>query len=595
MNQEGNREVGIVIGTRDSTPFEFWFHVHDDNPAFVDDIVMVVNNIKNVGNIVFYGVVTNIIKGFEGVEFHSFNEEIMKGTIPFQKYHIAYVRTTSIVGTGITSPEPGSRVYKVLGSSETKKAINMENKENLIPAGILKNGEAAYINWEFINGQKGAHVSISGVSGIATKTSYALFLIHSMIYSKTIDDKEKRRTRAIIFSVKGEDLLHIDKENTYFKTDEESKKQFEKLGIDPKPFQEKDINFYTPPDPDDPDRPLTKEVTKKKNLAIYSWSIKDFFIKKLSEYMFDQEEREDDNFTYVLNHFSNVMKNTAETSPENRLEITLNIDKRQITFNITSLYPKNKSNIKEKILKENIVNTSLSELLELSLYESEELSNISEQLKKFFFPSRAPVQTISKFIRRFSVSAKDINFMVLNRDSREVKWNEKRVSVVSISDKFLSFRAQRFVVGSILSELYLGKRNPEEIIFVMIDELNKYAPSTGVSPIKNLLVDIAERGRSLGIILIGAQQMASEVEPRIISNSSIKVIGRIDSGEIENKAYKYLPIEFKEKAKRIKSGTMILFQPDIEIPLVIDFPKPPYATRKEEVSYSLDFEDKYTT
>ena len=34
---------------------------------------------------------------------------------------------------------------------------------------------------EFVDGTRGAHVSISGVSGIATKTSFAMFLLHSII------------------------------------------------------------------------------------------------------------------------------------------------------------------------------------------------------------------------------------------------------------------------------------------------------------------------------------------------------------------------------------------------------------------------------
>ena len=50
------------------------------------------------------------------------------------------------------------------------------------------------------------------------------------------------------------------------------------------------------------------------------------------------------------------------------------------------------------------------------------------------------------------------------------------------------------------------------LLFLVLDELNKYAPRDGSSPIKELLLDVAERGRSLGIILIGAQQTASEVE-----------------------------------------------------------------------------------
>ena len=55
-------------------------------------------------------------------------------------------------------------------------------------------------------------------------------------------------------------------------------------------------------------------------------------------------------------------------------------------------------------------------------------------------------------------------------------------------------------------------------MFLVLDELNKYAPREGWSPIKEVLLDIAERGRSLGLILIGAQQTASEVERRVVAN-----------------------------------------------------------------------------
>ena len=65
----------------------------------------------------------------------------------------------------------------------------------------------------------------------------------------------------------------------------------------------------------------------------------------------------------------------------------------------------------------------------------------------------------------------------------------------------------------------------------MLDELNKYAPREGSSPIKEVLLDIAERGRSLGVVLIGAQQTASEVERRIVTNSAIRVVGRLDPAE----------------------------------------------------------------
>ena len=66
----------------------------------------------------------------------------------------------------------------------------------------------------------------------------------------------------------------------------------------------------------------------------------------------------------------------------------------------------------------------------------------------------------------------------------------------------------------------------------MLDELNKYAPREGRSPIKEVLLDIAERGRSLGVVLIGAQQTASEIERRVTANASFRVVGRLDAAGV---------------------------------------------------------------
>ena len=34
----------------------------------------------------------------------------------------------------------------------------------------------------------------------------------------------------------------------------------------------------------------------------------------------------------------------------------------------------------------------------------------------------------------------------------------------------------------------------------------------------------------------------------------------------------------------LRAGTMVISQPSIPVPLVVDFPFPPWATRKEEVA-----------
>ena len=123
---------------------------------------------------------------------------------------------------------------------------------------------------------------------------------------------------------------------------------------------------------------------------------------------------------------------------------------------------------------------------------------------------------------------------------------------------------------------------------VVLDELNKYAPREGTSPIKEILLDIAERGRSLGVILFGAQQTASEVERRIIANSSIRVVGRLDSAEAAREEYGFLPSVHRQRATIVKPGTMILSQPELPVPLVLEFPFPAWATRAAEAVRPLD-------
>src|SRR5687768_13383242 len=126
----------------------------------------------------------------------------------------------------------------------------------------------------------------------------------------------------------------------------------------------------------------------------------------------------------------------------------------------------------------------------------------------------------------------------------------------------------------------MGRREP--LHFLVLDELNRYAPREGTGPIKEILLDVAERGRSLGMILVGAEQTASEVERRIIANSAFRVVGRLDSAEARRSEYGFLPAVTRARANILKPGSMILQQPHIPIPLQLRFPFPSWATRADE-------------
>ena len=133
----------------------------------------------------------------------------------------------------------------------------------------------------------------------------------------------------------------------------------------------------------------------------------------------------------------------------------------------------------------------------------------------------------------------------------------------------LNDRAKRFVVGVVLRQAFERKERSGQarpLQFVVLDELNKYAPREGSSPIKEILLDVAERGRSLGIILIGAQQTASEVERRIVANSAIRVVGRLDAAEAGRGEYGFLPPVQRQRATIIKPGTMLVAQPELPDP-----------------------------
>lgn len=69
-------------------------------------------------------------------------------------------------------------------------------------------------------------------------------------------------------------------------------------------------------------------------------------------------------------------------------------------------------------------------------------------------------------------------------------------------------RCERFVVGVVLATEAVRKEKagPGSLLFTMLDELNKYTSREGSGPTKELLLDIAERGRSLGIVLISVKQ-----------------------------------------------------------------------------------------
>jgi DNA helicase HerA-like ATPase len=147
---------------------------------------------------------------------------------------------------------------------------------------------------------------------------------------------------------------------------------------------------------------------------------------------------------------------------------------------------------------------------------------------------------------------------------------------------------QTLVFGDVLRTIYgmysgetltdQDRDLPEKVI-IFVDELNKYAPAQtrgAETPILDQVLDIAERGRSFGIILFSAQQFLSAVHPRVTGNSATKVLGRTDSAEVTESAYRFLGSDIRMHLTRLNKGELILSHPIYRQPVKISFPKPPF-------------------
>ncbi len=535
--------VGRVIGTRDSTPLEFWVGVAEGEYLQLDDVVALERVLPTGEMVKMYGMVGQVIARHEGARFDSDVFLIEAGILPAQVTEAAQVTSTRFEPEVFVPPSPGQAV-RVATGDERDKALFFDRMEQRFPVGLARNGEPLWVNFEFLNGERGAHVNISGISGVATKTSYATFLLHSLFTSGVLGSASVN-TKALIFNVKGEDLLHLDRPNKNL--DEEQRLNYTLLGLPSTPFES--VGMFAPPRMEDPK--ATADVASRTDVTSFFWSIHEFCAEDLMPFLF--ADAEDDKAQYTT-----------------------------VVYNVMAQLRRSESTDTGAAIVDGVKVRTFRELVDLVTDRVQD-----EDTRRDWAGPAIGIGTVNAFVRRLQGSVRHIERLVRadvpNPEKHRIRLDTHQVTVVDLHN--LNDRAKRFVVGVTLRRAFEDKERAgqsRELLMVVLDELNKYAPREGTSPIKEVLLDIAERGRSLGVILIGAQQTASEVERRIIANSSIRVVGRLDSAEASREEYGFLPAVHRQRATIVKPGTMILSQPELPVPLVLQFPFPAWATRASE-------------
>jgi hypothetical protein len=540
-----SEEVGRVLGSDPAHPLEFWVGVADDQYLQLDDIVAVTTTVPGREDVTLYGIVDMVRARYEGAKFDSDVFRVAEGVLPVGIATAAHVSVTRIEPEIFVPPIPGQTVCRAKGEMRDT-ALYFDRMDRRFAAGLSREGDVIWGNLDFLDGTRGAHVNISGISGVATKTSYALFLLYGLFHSDVLENQHN--ARGVIFNVKGEDLMFADKPNARLQP--EAAEQYAKLGLPCGPFQ--DVALWAPVSQKSDFEIVHGMGSRAEGVTPYVWSLREFCQENLLRFLFAEADTETSQLSFAISVVERFLAHETRKQPKTESFVQVG-DTRITTF-------------------------------------AELVGYIEDNLDTVFARGNVADATKGAFIRRLSAAEHTAGHLIRRLSTREeedkhrIDWQKRQLNVIAINN--LHDRAKRFVVGVILKQLLDAKDKEgtrEPLTFVVLDELNKYAPREGWSPIKEVVLDIAERGRSLGVILIGAQQTASEVERRVVANASYRVVGRLDAAEAERSEYGFLTPASRARAALLKPGSMFVYQPEIPVPLLLQFPFPAWATRPDEV------------
>jgi hypothetical protein len=411
--------------------------------------------------------------------------------------------------------------------------IDRIDERDRVPAGLIRlsNGTQAvvYLDWRYVLGPEGAHVNITGISGLATKTSYAMFLIQSILQTA---ERAGRRNEigVIILNVKHGDLLSID-QPPKGGLEPEQHEMWERLGLTPKPFD--NVRYLLPYAKDTPTtgRPNSFRLPEQ-NWSIYAYSLQDTYNKL--DLLLSQIPDPWDTLGALIGEISAGLSDpkTGHWGPRGKwAQVT---DWRSLLYGPPLVDPNTGQNQK------------VGEVQPITV-------------GRFRRILRRVVETRQSGI---FVSQRAKGIKSISEEIAKIKGGE--VIVVDIAK--LTDEEQTLVFGDILRTIYAlyaeegSEREdlPKKVI-IFVDELNKYAPPREKeSPIIEQVLDIAERGRSLGVVLFGAEQFMSAVHERVAGNCSTTVIGRTGSAELAAVHYRFLDPAVKANITRLGKGELVL-------------------------------------
>jgi hypothetical protein len=435
--------------------------------------------------------------------------------------------------------------------SDVRTALRMdgyggEGASRAVPAGLYAAGGMAapvLLDADFLLGPEAAHLNISGVSGLATKTSAALFFLASLFQRL---GAEAGSVAAVCFNVKGPDLCFLDQPVSL---DAGDRAMWRQLGLDPAPFA--DVALYAPFKPDGVNlNTLRTHPALTGQVTPLVWGLRE--VLDFAEVVLNRDDV-DAKAGALLDFLADRVVGKRFEAPELRAE----------PFLVESF-------------------ADLDELFRM-IFAHLETSRGGEVWRTHH------AATIRKIRNRLgNIATRARGLVTDDGPAHDLPWGafrDRSMTVIDIAG--IDPLAQDLVFARVVSKLreHLERRDlGVDRVVVFVDELNKYAPADRPETyVTQMLLDISERGRYLGLVLFSAQQFRSQVLRRVTGNAGTTVYGRMDSDELALPGYATLSPAVRAKLAALPKGELMVRHPHFTQPVFVRFPRPAVLSGREGV------------
>src|SRR5512143_961021 len=542
--------LGRVVATerKPNTPHEFHFWTALDSPVGIGTIVRVEGALPVNGQIpTIYGIV---VEGFSYTDLQTPIHDMLghdgtPGGASFGATQRAEIRLyTAAVLRQIPEeplqPVPMGQVF-LAADEDVAVALRMDGylKEGAhtgIPIGVYRAGGTdapIYLDADFLIGPEAAHLNITGVSGLATKTSAIEWILSSIF---THFPAQKGSVAAVCFNVKGPDLCFLDQPGPI---DEADAALYEKCGVPVKPFEH--VQYFAPYKADG----YSLNTLRSNDALLHNVSSLTWGLREVLQYA----------------------------------EVLLNKDDVDA-----------KADALIDFIRERVVDRDFSDpLLGNKRYLVRSFADLKQWFRDVLSAMEGKnndgwrthhVATIRKVRNRLSNISTRCAGLVTDAgavsDLPFGSFQDRTVYVIDVAG--LEEDAQDLVFARVVTKLreHLERRDlGVNHVVVFVDELNKYAPAEGPDTyVRKMLLDLSERGRYLGLVLFSAQQFRSQVHKRVVGNAGTAVFGRMDMDELATPGYSVLSPATKTKLATLEKGQLMVRHPHFTQPIFVRFPRP---------------------